>query len=105
MKVSSYLLRPFIFFCNNLCDFVPSKEHIFFFTKVCVYIYIYIYDRYNGSSGLLIVKGKPGRSPLQPGSTQRTDWTSLSVAPPASMSVRAKKGNTCMSQTRSLACA
>jgi len=29
MKVSSYLLCPSIFFCNNLCDFVPSKEQDF----------------------------------------------------------------------------
>jgi hypothetical protein len=65
-------------------------------------VYIYIY---NGSPGLPIVKGSLGRSPLQPGLTQRTDWTRLSVAPPAPTSVRAKNGNACMSQTHSLACA
>jgi hypothetical protein len=42
-------------------------------------------------TGLLIVKGSLSRSSLQPGLTQRTDWTRLSVAPPAPTSVRAKK--------------
>jgi hypothetical protein len=51
------------------------------------------------SPRLPIVKGSPGRSSLQPGSTQRTDWTRLSVAPPAPTSVRAKKECTHESNT------
>jgi hypothetical protein len=67
------------------------------------YIYIYIYIcRYNWSPGLPIVKGSPGRSSLQPGSTQRTDWTRLSVAPPAPTSVRAKKE--CMHKSNTSSC-
>jgi hypothetical protein len=51
----------------------------------------YIYGRYNGSSGLTIVKGSPGRPPLQLGSTQRADSTRLSVRHPPHVCARKKE--------------
>jgi hypothetical protein len=97
--ISPTLLTIYIYYCRaSERDCIQKTAHRWAAAPSCLAmrqdVVVFEYNSiksYNGSSGLPIVKGSPSRSSLQPSSTQRADWTRLSVAPPAPTSVRTKK--------------